>query len=240
MIDWICDESGKMHLHKLTAEIACTYFDALLMTSAPSQRLPPLNVIKLVALACTRLASKMEERGQQARRVPATLKLLEHELGTKATIEDMEIKILTKLEWNLNVVTPLHFVYYFLERGVLFDTDVVQHHKMNSAVSPVFTSYAMFFAEMSLQEHEIQPVGPSVIAAAIVVSSRRAMDIRPTWSLAFDKIFGGCRHNNNEQQQVIMACHEHIWEKYRDQYVVVQASASPTGVSDIGLPNFER
>ena len=67
--------------------------------------------------------------------------------------------------------------------------------------------YADFFAELCLQEYTFQQYLPSVMGAAVVAASRRAVKIDPIWSDELAQLTG-----YNERQ--IFKAYKHLYQYY--------------------------
>lgn len=68
--------------------------------------------IRLLSVACLSLAAKMEECN-----VPALseFQLQDYSFESKV-IQRMELLVLSTLEWNMNFITPLAFLPYFIKK----------------------------------------------------------------------------------------------------------------------------
>ena len=122
-------------------------------------------------------AAKYEEAEEN---VPSSAELNEfaqHEYSTEM-IQQMELTVLSRLNWCLTAVTPLHFLGYYLSKGALFVDDLMQGKPLLDKVPRYLQKYAEFFSDLCLQEYSFQVYRPSVLSAAILSASRKALHIR--------------------------------------------------------------
>ena len=84
-----------------------------------------LHQLQAAAICCILLASKYEEPEEF---VPAISELTEYASNTYTPeyIQRLERDVLDRLGWHLTEITPLHFLGYYLLKGVLFTTDRMQ------------------------------------------------------------------------------------------------------------------
>ena len=195
LVDWLADIQLKFRLQAHTAHVAVMYMDRIIQSCTV-----PRDSLQIVALVCLLIASKYEEREID---VP-TIDMLIAELKTdritdqekeekrlRRHIVQMEILILNRLKWELCEYTPLHFLEHFLHKGVLFENDMIDsiHDESNKEqqqpslkrILKQFKKYTNFFAELALQDYAFQAFPSSVVAAAIVVATRKAINIVPMW-----------------------------------------------------------
>ena len=158
-----------------------------------------------MSLVCLLVAAKFEEREID---VP-TIDMLVQELKTPDLSKDqekeerrlrkhivqLEIMILNRLKWDLSEYTPLHFLAHFIHKGVLFEDDMIdsmhqQHQQEQPSLKRIlkqFRKYTNFFAELALQDYAFQAFPSSIVAAAIVVATRKAVNIVPMWRPELEK-----------------------------------------------------
>ena len=195
LVDWLADIQLKFHLQPHTTHVAVMYMDRIMQTCAV-----PRDSLQIVSLVCLLIASKYEEREID---VP-TIDMLVQELKTsdvtsskenqakeeqrlRKHIVQIEIMILNRLKWDLSEYTPLHFLAHFLHKGVLFENDMIdsihenQEQPSLKRILKQFKRYTNFFAELALQDYAFQAFPSSVVAAAIVVATRKAIHIVPMW-----------------------------------------------------------
>lgn len=180
LVDWMAEVSHKkFHLQPHTTHVAVMYLDRILQTSVVER-----DRLQLVAMVALLIGAKFEERELD---VPPVTEIVQ-ELGnlfSPRTVCEMEILMLNRLKWDLSEYTPLHFLAHFFHKGVLYEDDMIQQSHTASVslkkITRYLQRYAEFFAEMALQEYEFQKYPSSVVAASIVVASRKVINIVPSW-----------------------------------------------------------
>lgn len=146
-------------------------------------------------------------------------------------IQQMEIMVLNKLEWCLTAVTPLHFLGYYLSKGVLFEDDLMQGKPLVEKVPRYMQKYAEFFADLCLQEYSFQVYPPSLLSAAIITASRKALHVSPLWRHELTNLTG-------VTEQEIAPYMNHLWRHYLVSFPSAYDSSqakdgsSPDTVSD--------
>jgi hypothetical protein len=162
-------------LHNLTIHMSIAYLDRILGAQAVAK-----NRLQLVALCCMLTAAKYEELEDC---VPTLDELNECCNGayTSAMIKDMEVNVLTALQWHLGVTTPFHFLSFFLHEGitqlshththctaafvcallilrahpsfagVLFEEDLVDRKPVSDRAVRYVREYCQFFNDLCLQ-----------------------------------------------------------------------------------------
>ena len=119
LVDWICECSSHFRLALTTAHVAVGLMD---------KALPLIDVRKdrsqLVALACLIVAAKYEEREEDVPPLPKIVGYIENRQGGRVVAQyeakrvyNMEVLVLTTLNFCCTVPTALHFVTLF-ERSV--------------------------------------------------------------------------------------------------------------------------
>ena len=119
----------------------------------------------------------------------------------------MEVLLLNRLNWSLTIVSPLHYLGLYHRQGILYENDTLGYKPLRSAVSRFLVRYTDFFADFCLQEYTFNIYPPSLLAAAMVLAARRALNIVPIWNSALEDVLG---YNETELIQV----YETVWKYY--------------------------
>lgn len=212
LVDWMCELGEVFRIQKTTMHVAIGYLDRILQDVSVSRAR-----LQLVALCCLLIATKYEEAEEN---VPSVRVLAEYTNNTyqPSMIHQMEIMVLTRLSWSLTVVTPLHFLGLYIEKGMIFTTDTMQGVPLIPKVPRYVKKYVEFFADLTLQEYAFQRYLPSKLAAAIVAASRRALSIRPLWNKALTELVG-------YSQLDIADVFTHVWKYYLECFPTEGAAA---------------
>lgn len=187
--------------------------------------------LQLVALCSLIIAAKYEEAEED---VPPLKTLLNRckQAFEKRVVNQMEVLILNRIGWNLNVVTPIHYLGFHARRGVVFPEDTMAGRPLSPAVPEYMSKYLDFFADLCAQEYSFERFPPSVLAGAIVVAARRALALTPMWNPRLSEIVG------LREEQVAAAVVD-VW-KYYSRHFAREASAVETEYVTAKDPSFER
>jgi hypothetical protein len=224
LVDWMCEVGEELRLHHSTIHVAVKYLDRILPVVKVER-----HQLQLVALSCIMVASKFEEAEDF---VPSVSELNEYTKldYTPEMIQQMEVEVLNRLDWRLTAITPLHFLGYYLGKGCLFCSDMRQGRPLIDKLPKYMKKYVDFFANLCLQEYSFEFYNQSELAGAILMASRRALQITPQWRPELTQLTG-------YSQESITKCFQHVWGYYEEQFpteVVQQDSAtSPTGVNGV-------
>ncbi|OIW20862.1 hypothetical protein TanjilG_24940 [Lupinus angustifolius] len=147
VINWILKTRATLGFHFQTAYLSVTYFDRFL--SKRSIDNGKYWSIWLLSVACISLAAKMEEY-----HVPLLSEFqLENHCFENKVIQRMELLVLSTLEWNMNIVTPLDFLPYFT-------TKLCNKPPPSNILSKTMEPISILMKEVNLMDHR-----PSVMAA---------------------------------------------------------------------------
>ena len=83
-----------------------------------------------------------------------------NEFSTAPLVHQMEVSILTMLNWSLTVVSPLHFLGLFHRRGLVFTTDTMGFEPLVPKVVEYLRKYSDFYSDLCLQEYSFQQCVP--------------------------------------------------------------------------------
>ncbi|KAK7351589.1 hypothetical protein VNO77_11151 [Canavalia gladiata] len=180
-INWILKTRATLGFRFETAYLSVTYFDRFLSRrSIDSEK---YWAIRLLSIACLSLAAKMEECN-----VPG---LSEFRLGDYPfegrVIQKMELLVLSTLDWNMGIITPFHFLSYFITK---FSNESPPSPIFSKTLQLIFTT----MKEVNLMDHK-----PSVIAAAATLV---AMDQQLTIEAVELKISSIPQHSFLEPKDV--------------------------------------
>ncbi|CAG9334194.1 CCNJL_4 [Blepharisma stoltei] len=202
LIDWICEVGESLHLSLLTIQTAASLYDSLLSTKEFSK--PLLQPIGLIALL---VAAKSEEGDEN---VPRFHQLVRFTQNSVATLKRLELELLTTLKWQIVVVTPLHFIYFYTSHGVVFINDAIGASRVNERTASYVRKYAEFFADLALQEHEFIQFSAENIACACIAGARKVVGIFNIWPAELEEMTGKKLENT---------CFGKLWKNYQESFV---------------------
>ncbi|CAM9397541.1 unnamed protein product, partial [Phaeothamnion confervicola] len=142
-----------------------------------------------------------------------------------------ELDLVRALGWDVSRVSAMHFLGYYLYRGVTFPEDQCQGRPLVDKVVRYVKKYVEFFANLCQQDHRFLDHTQSAIAAASVLSARRALCITPLWRPELVKL--------TRMDEIDMkACAEQLWEFYEKMFPAHKPlrTESPKCVSDFDAP----
>lgn len=226
LVDWMA-EVGEAHLHmrKEYVHAAVGYLERVLARDGP---LPRKDRFQLMALSCLRMALKYLGAEEE---LPPMAEFWEmgNRMYSFEEISDAEADMFQKLGWRLTVVTPLHFLQYFMGQTVLFAADRLLGSELVDEAHDYYCKYAEFFVDMVLQEYSLQVYRPSVVAASILVASRKALGVTPLWRDELSVLTG-----YDEKQ--VAPCFQAVWEHFEATFgprtKTGMRDDSPSGVAD--------
>ena len=225
LVDWMCEAGDEFQLHISTMHVAVMYLDRMLQSLQI-----PRHKLQLVAVACILIAAKFEEMEEVVPTI-SDMNRYAQRAFIPEEIQNTEVVVLNRLDWSLTTFTPLHFSSYFVSEGVLFHEDRMKGRELVDKVLKYVKRYIDFFADLCLQDYSFQKHSPSLMAAAIIMASRKALSIRPLWrsELAILTEF---------EQHEVAPCFDAIWKCYRKNFPNAplpadEATSSPTGVEEM-------
>jgi len=146
---------------------------------------------------------------------------------TPLSFRDGECEVLMYLNWTLRAICPLHVIGYYLSKGVTFEEDRWQGRKLIEKIPKYVKKYAEFFCNLTLQEYSFQKYDPSLLAAAIVMASRVALNVEPRWRPELTVLSG-------YEEADISECYEQVFKYYEEQFPDHgNRSNSPKNVADL-------
>ncbi|RDX57735.1 Cyclin-D5-1, partial [Mucuna pruriens] len=173
-IDWIFNTQEKFGFAIETAYLSVTYFDRFLSKRSIDESKP--WAIQLLSVACLSLAAKMEEQN-----VPVLSEYpIEEYRFENNVIKNMELMILSSLEWKMGSATPFAYLHYFVgkfcpgSKPQTIITKAIEH-----IVAMVKGESLYVCADVNLMDQR-----PSIIASAAILAAfdatltRKAMDLR--------------------------------------------------------------
>ncbi|CAH8273992.1 unnamed protein product [Arabidopsis lyrata] len=112
-IDWILTTRTRFGFQHQTAYIAISYLDLFLQRRFIGLQRDETWAIRLLSVACLSLAAKMEERI-----VPGLSQYpQDHDFVFKPdVIRKTELLVLSTLDWKMNLITPFHYLNYFVTK----------------------------------------------------------------------------------------------------------------------------
>ncbi|KAK7406456.1 hypothetical protein VNO78_08082 [Psophocarpus tetragonolobus] len=158
-IDWIFNTQAKIGFKVETAYLSVTYFDRFLSKRSIDESKP--WAVQLLSVACLSLAAKMEEQNVP---VLSEYPMEEYRFENKV-IKNMELMILSTLEWKMGSATPFSYLHYFVGK-------FCPGSRPQAIITKAIEHIVAMVKDVNLMDQR-----PSIIASAAILA---AFDIRLT------------------------------------------------------------
>mmetsp|Transcript_10158 Transcript_10158/g.12821 ORF Transcript_10158/g.12821 Transcript_10158/m.12821 type:complete len:336 (-) Transcript_10158:185-1192(-) len=222
LVDWMSDVGEQCRLHTSTVHVSILYLDKIFRSNDI-----PRSQWQLLATGCISVAAKYEEAEEHCPPIPDLLQLtrLSQAGHTSLSFREGELEVLRHLGWRLRAIPPIHIIGYFLAKGTTFEDDTWQNRSLIEKIPKYVKKYADFFCNLTLQEYSFQEYLPSVLAAAILMASRVALQLQPRWRPELVRLTG-------YEEADITDVFTHVWSYYEEQFPGHgHRSISPRGVT---------
>jgi len=162
MVTWFQQIVDHCGFDRESVLIATSYLDRFLMTKSGVPALHNKNTFQLVAMTCLYIAIKLFEPEVIN---PAIVSFLSENLYSEKQITEMEMVILSALQWRVQPPTALAFVRHFLALVDMDDTS-----------RGIITKVTRIQIDHAITSHNFIDVNPSLIAAASILNTIELMD----------------------------------------------------------------
>ncbi|KAL6648029.1 hypothetical protein ACP70R_012253 [Stipagrostis hirtigluma subsp. patula] len=221
-IDWICKVKAHHNLGPLCVYLAVNYLDRFISLNQLPVDKPWMQ--QLLSVACVSIAAKMEETEALQ---SVDLQVCNEKYTFDATsIKNMEIHVLSSLEWRMQAVTPFSYINYF-------------HNKFSEGKAPTYelVSRCTELILSTLKATKFLQFRPSEVAAAVVLSA-----VAETKFLDFSSALVDSKIPVDKEN--IWSCHEamqamSLVKKSTNSTVSPSVSNSPSGVLDASCFSFK-
>jgi hypothetical protein len=177
VVDWVCQAGEVCGLKNLTIHAAIGFVDML-------EDITPVDAsrIQLVAIACILIAAKMEEQEDKVPRIQALTTMCGNAFSRELILR-MESFILNIFKWEVNIVTTINFLEYYLQFS-LCPTEVIRntHIRNYEFTKAHLHKTAEFFVDLSEHHSYFRELLPSVVAAASIAAARKMLGVQPVWT----------------------------------------------------------
>lgn len=205
-VDWMCQVGEACRLGNLTIHSAIGFMDMFLdVIPVDGSRL------RLVGAATILIAAKIEEQEPNIPRVS----VLGAYCGTTTPqfIPKVESLILNHLGWEMVVVTPIHFLEYYLLVSLVPSEILVgnSHLQSYAEARALLAKMAEFLVDLCEHHSLYREYLPSIVAAAAIGTARQMLKIAPVWSQPLQLI-------SSHSLADISQCMTNIWGHYRQSF----------------------
>jgi len=205
-VDWMCQVGEACKLGNLTIHTAIGFLDMFLdVLPVDGSRL------RLVGAATILIAAKIEEQEPNVPRV-STLSAYCGAASTPSFIPKVETLILNHLQWEMVILTPIHFLDYYLLVCLLpGELPANPHLQSYTDTRSYLAKMAEFLVDLCEHHSLYREYLPSVVAAAAIGMARQMLKIAPVWSQPLQLITS---HSLGDISQ----CMANIWGHYRQSF----------------------
>ncbi|WOG97715.1 hypothetical protein DCAR_0417056 [Daucus carota subsp. sativus] len=212
LIDWLIEVHDKFNLRPETLYLTVNLIDRFLAVQ-PIMR----QKFQLVGVTAMLIASKYEEISAPA---VEDLILISDRAFTRNEVLQMEILMVSKLQFHLSIPTVYVFVKRFLEAG-----------KSGNEMERL----AFYMIDLCLVEYQMLKFPPSMLAAAAVFTAQCTLGKAAEWSRLSEKITDYKNHELKECSQLMAGFHRRaaagkvtsVFRKYNSYKYGYAASAEP-------------
>jgi len=222
IVDWLCEVGDEYQLSPTTVHMAVHYLDRILGSVDVAKK-----QLQLVSMCCILIAAKYEEKDDH---VPSVedLNQCSENTYTPELIKEMEIMVLNRLEWNLGVVVPNHFLKLYSDQGIVVPADKANGKSLSKRTVHYLKKYLDFFADLCQQEYSFQQYLPSMLAAAIIGCARSALHFEAIWNKDLEAL-------TNYTQTQLFPCYVHLWTYYEKNFLTQRCTTTRT--PKMGIPD---
>jgi hypothetical protein len=154
IISWMEDVAESLDIAKDVVHQASFQLDRIMHSTKV-----PKTKRGLVAACCLLLTCKYEGVRTHVPYSCTIQRLAVMSNETSTSLLEMEALILNRLQWNLVVVSPCHFVDAFLTQGVVFEGDVYRGPTSRlESLQDTLYGYCRFFVDLCLKGNHLCPL----------------------------------------------------------------------------------
>ncbi|CAG7885386.1 cyclin-D5-1 isoform X1 [Brassica rapa] len=222
-IDWILTTRTRFGFQHQTAYIAISYLDLFLQKRFIGLQKDESWAIRLLSVASLSLAAKMEERV-----VPGLSQYPQDQdfVFKPDVIRKTELLILSTLDWKMSLITPFHYLNYFLAK---ISPDRNQSVSKELVLLRSSESLLALTKEISVTDYR-QFV---VAAATTLLASSTSSDIRLTREEMGNK-FGSVSWWTSNENDNVYSCYQRMLEIEERKHMTPPELAVPGPVVGSG------
>ena len=188
-------ESSSLHLREplikrvkdLASQLKITHLSLYTCISFIDQVLGKWDIYKessdMLALISLLLSTKFHETCDQSSKTRQLYDLCKTHFGEKNVIK-YESLIANILEWEFDIQTPLHFLNFYLNRGVIFSSDLGVSRLPCAKLRPLFKSLRLQACKAcfaALADYQFYQYTSLAVGACAVAVGRLEVGLRPLW-----------------------------------------------------------
>jgi len=183
-VGWIYQLSDKLKFGYDTGTSAVILADRTLLVLSRVERSLPQEGLELVCVACLLISAKMEEKEVDIPPVSYVLKkagIQRQDAGTdvRRELQAMELIVLQASDWNACVVSPTHFIAYFVDT-VVNKASSVYGARVTRKAAKASLALAVQISRLALDDAPLVTWIPSSLALGAVMLGFEIIQM-PMW-----------------------------------------------------------
>jgi len=154
---------------------------------------------KEVAMSCLFIAAKFDEVDDN---IPISEEFCVKAMGdgggrdynlvlkwsTNQFLEWESLLLRSVLGWNLNLLTPLHFLELYVQMGAVFESEEWDQGDQKCKLDKV-KDMSYFSCDLAMECHGVIGMLPSVVGLAWVLVGRKLSKVQPVWDPKFEEMY---------------------------------------------------
>lgn len=206
LIDWMCDMGDTLKVSAETIHRAVTYIDRIICENNLKE-----NELKSISLVCILLAGKLAERDPEVERIASAFR--KNMGNSRINIRQYEVQIMNHLNWDLQRVTAMDFVNFFISQGIVFTSDNINSSPPTEQSAKSLRQYSEFFTDLCLQEYEFISTDSLVLAAGIIAAARKMLKLKDIWRRELELLTTVNKADAENCAEIILKKYEKLFPK---------------------------
>lgn len=108
---------------------------------------------------------------------------------TIESIKECEKELISKLDWKLKVITPLHYIDLFMNAGYVFQSDSVGEGRISSEYLYKVRNKILVLSDLMIGCYEFLKFPPSIVGISCIIAGRKLGKIINYWNDCFESTY---------------------------------------------------
>lgn len=169
----------QLQLTRQTCALAISFLDVVLA----SENLGSKDFVRMSSV-CLLVATKLHEVCEKSPKTTLVYNLCKKVLN-ESLIQKYETFLCQTLNWELDIITPVHFVIFYLSKGVIFDRDKIKDpaiaKKPFSQILRLLSNKALNICIISLNYYQFYQHTALAVAASAIAMARTLLGFQDFW-----------------------------------------------------------
>jgi len=206
LVDWVCDIGDTLRLSPETIHKSVGFIDHIMCENRLEE-----SELQDIALICMLLSAKLSERDPEVEGIIAFFRNKMH--NPKLDIMKYEVQVMHHLNWDLQGVTPMEFIQFFVSQGITYNNDIINSSNPNEQNAKSLRQYSEFFADLCLQEYEFINADPLILAAGVIAASRKVLKFSKIWTNELEALTTIMQNEAESCASIILNYYEKLFPK---------------------------